>query len=84
MDFNQSPRVKVKIKVTGDNRVGFVRDITDLIAKEKIIIDNLKADNPSSEVSQLDLTFSVDNVEIITDILRKITKIDGVQTVKRK
>ena len=84
IDLTHSHKTDIKVEIVGDNRVGFVRDITDLIASEKIIIDDMKANNPTPETSKVNVAFSIDNIDAATDLFKKIYKMDGIRSVKRK
>jgi GTP pyrophosphokinase len=82
VDFSSTKKIPISVVITGDNRVGLIRDVTALIAKEKLIVDDLKAYNPEPSTSVLNLKFSLEDPNILSDIIPKIMQIEGVTNVK--
>ncbi|MDD5693463.1 MAG: bifunctional (p)ppGpp synthetase/guanosine-3',5'-bis(diphosphate) 3'-pyrophosphohydrolase [Patescibacteria group bacterium] len=84
VDFAEAKKILTTVEITGQTRVGLARDITSLIAKENIIIEDMQATGIKPEVSLIKITFFVDNPSIITDLLPRFGQIEGVMTVRRK
>jgi len=84
IDFDVPSKLSTRVEISGINRVGLVRDITTLIAKENIVIDNLRANNPQPDISYIDLTFSIENPDVLTELLPKLNRIEGVRSVRKK
>ncbi len=84
IDFAETEKILTTVEIVGQTRVGFARDVTALIAKENIIINDLKAFSIRKEVSLIKVAFFVDNPAIITDLLPRLGQIEGVETVRRK
>ena len=84
IDFDVPSKISARVEISGKNRVGLVRDITTLIAKENIVIDDLKANNPQPSLSYIDLTFSIENPDVLTELLPKLSRIEGIRSVRKK
>ncbi len=84
IDFDIPSKLRTRVEILGKNRVGLVRDIAALIARENIVIEDLKAYNSEKNVSFIDLSFSIENPDILTELLPKIGRIEGVQSVRKK
>ncbi|MEI7690426.1 MAG: bifunctional (p)ppGpp synthetase/guanosine-3',5'-bis(diphosphate) 3'-pyrophosphohydrolase [bacterium] len=84
IDFDVPSKISARVEISGTNRVGLVRDITTLIAKENIVIDDLRANNPQPGVSYINLTFSIENPDVLTELLPKLSRIEGIRSVRKK
>jgi guanosine-3',5'-bis(diphosphate) 3'-pyrophosphohydrolase len=83
VDFTSTKKIKVKVEISGKNRVGLIRDVTDLIAKEKLIVDDLKAHNPRPDTSLLTVAFTLDDPSTLSDLIKKIREVDGIERIKQ-
>ena len=84
IDFDIPSKLRTRVEILGKNRVGLVRDIAALIARENIVIEDLEAYNSEKNVSFIDLSFSIENPDILTELLPKIGRIEGVQSGRKK
>lgn len=73
----------VKIQVDAWDRVGLVRDITTLVADEKINIINVSLTNNDNQAISTFLTLETANLAQLSRILVKIEGIRGVTSASR-
>lgn len=75
----------VEVEVTAHERAGLLRDITGLLANEKI---NVVAVNTQSDkgqyVARMTFTLDIPNVEILSRVLALIDQIPNVMDVRRR
>jgi len=71
------------VKVIGEDRVGLVTDLTEVLSKS--LQTNLKSINVNSEDGMFEgiLTAYVNDLGHLEKIIRKIERVDGVKTVMR-
>ena len=79
--FLSSDKKLAEIRIYGKNRIGFIKDITSVIAKRKINIQNLISARSGSEEVPIRVTcVPKDKVELENIVLR-LKKIEGVRKV---
>jgi GTP pyrophosphokinase/guanosine-3',5'-bis(diphosphate) 3'-pyrophosphohydrolase len=71
------------VKIIGEDRVGLINDITDIISKS--LKTNMKSINVSSDSGMFEgiLILYVDNINHLENVIKRIQKIDGVKHVYR-
>jgi len=71
------------VKVIGEDRVGMINDITDVLSKS--LETNMKSINVNSDSGMFEgmLTVYVDDIDHLSRIIGKLQKVDGVKTVFR-
>jgi len=71
------------VKIIGEDRVGLINDITDIISKS--LKTNMKSINVSSDSGMFEgiLILYVDNISHLENVIKRIQKIDGVKHVYR-
>ncbi len=71
----------VEARIYGKNRIGFIKDITSVFAKNKLNIQNLISARSGSEESPIRLTFVPKNKQELEKIIKKLRSISGVRKV---
>ena len=71
------------IKVIGEDRVGLVNDLTEVLSKS--MQTNMKSINVSSEGGMFEgiITAHVNDLKHLEKIIQKLEKVDGIKTVLR-
>ncbi|MDX1671980.1 MAG: bifunctional (p)ppGpp synthetase/guanosine-3',5'-bis(diphosphate) 3'-pyrophosphohydrolase [Balneolaceae bacterium] len=71
------------IKIIGEDRVGLVNDITDVLSKS--MKTNMKSINVSSDSGMFEgiLTVYVDDIDHLDKIMARLTKVEGVKNAFR-
>ena len=71
------------VKVVGEDRVGMINDITDVLSKS--METNMKSINVNSDSGMFEgiLTVYVDDIEHLDRIIAKLQKVEGVKSVYR-
>jgi len=71
------------VKVIGEDRVGMVNDITDILSKS--LETNMKSINVSSDSGMFEglLTVYVDDIKHLDQVIEKLHKVEGVKSVFR-
>ena len=71
------------VKVIGEDRVGMINDITDVLSKS--LETNMKSINVNSDSGMFEgmLTVYVDDIDHLSRIIGKLQNVDGVKTVFR-
>jgi len=71
------------VKVIGEDRVGMINDLTDVLSKS--LKTNMKSINVSSDSGMFEgiLTVYVDNISHLHKIMARLSKVEGVKNVLR-
>lgn len=71
------------VKVIGEDRVGLVNDLTDIVSRS--LKTNMKSINVNSESGMFEgiLTVYVDDIDHLDKIISKLLKVDGVKSTFR-
>jgi GTP pyrophosphokinase/guanosine-3',5'-bis(diphosphate) 3'-pyrophosphohydrolase len=71
------------IKVVGEDRVGMINDITDVLSKS--LSTNMKSINVTSEEGMFEgiITLYVDGLTHLDTIMKRLNRVEGVKTVLR-
>lgn len=83
IDFEIPKNSKVKLKIEGQNRIGFIRDVTSIVSDEKINILDIR-NEANSEQSDIFLTLALTDVSKLPDLMHRLSKIKGVVSVKKQ
>ena len=73
----------VAIKVIGEDRVGLINDLTDILSKS--LSTNMKSINVTSDEGMFEgiLTVYVEGISHLDKIMKRLNKVDGVKSVLR-
>ncbi|MEQ9309731.1 MAG: bifunctional (p)ppGpp synthetase/guanosine-3',5'-bis(diphosphate) 3'-pyrophosphohydrolase [Balneolaceae bacterium] len=73
----------VAIRVIGEDRVGMINDLTDVLSK--VLSTNMKSINVSSDEGMFEgiITVYVDGISHLNKIMKRLTKVEGVKNVLR-
>src|SRR3989338_7804049 len=71
-------------RLFGKNRVGFIKDITEIFAINKVNILNLISNRSGNEEAPIRVTFIPKNHEEAQKIVKEIKKIEGVKKIESK
>lgn len=75
----------VNLQVTGFNQPGFLRDIADILAKQKINVSNIYSEQGKTDlISVLSIEVQIENVKQLSIALEKIEELSNVMDAKRK
>lgn len=76
---------RVSLEIQGEDRAGFLRDITAVIAQLNLSISSATTRvDTSCNFAVVELTIDVKNLECLEDIQKKIRQVHGVTRVKRQ
>ena len=70
-----------EVRIYGKNRVGFIKDLTSIFARNHINIQNLISARSGSEEAPIKITFVSKNKEELEKIIKKLRKVAGVAKV---
>ena len=73
----------VKIQVDAWDRVGLMRDVTTLVAEEKVNIASVSLANGNGQNITMFLTLETKGLAQLSQILKKIDSVKGVISVSR-
>ncbi len=73
----------VAIRVIGEDRVGLINDLTDILSKS--LSTNMKSINVTSDEGMFEgiLTIYVEGISQLDKIMKRLSKVDGVKNVLR-
>ncbi|MBA7549092.1 GTP pyrophosphokinase [subsurface metagenome] len=73
----------LKVKIVADDRPNLVSDILLIFSSLKITVSAINAITDKNNIAYIDVTLSINNIDQLQEIIRKIKKIKSVLTVKR-
>jgi len=73
----------VKVKIVADDRSNLVSDILLIFSSLKITVSAIKAITDKNNIANIDVTLSINNLEHLQEVIKKIKKTNSVLTVKR-
>ena len=73
----------VKIKIIADDRPNLVSDIMLIFSSLKITVSAINAITDKNNIANIDVTLSINNLDQLQEIIKKIKKIGSVLNVKR-
>ncbi|MCD6578283.1 bifunctional (p)ppGpp synthetase/guanosine-3',5'-bis(diphosphate) 3'-pyrophosphohydrolase, partial [bacterium] len=73
----------VKIRIIADDRPNLVSDIMLIFSSLKITVSAIKAITDKNNIANIDVTLSINNLEHLKEVIKKIKKTNSVLTVKR-
>jgi len=74
----------VAVEVTAHDRAGLLRDITSLLANEKINVLGVRTLTDKQQVAHMTFTLEIPNIETLSRILALLDQIPNVMEVRRK
>jgi len=74
----------VEVEVTAHDRAGLLRDITSLLANEKINVLGVSTLTDKQQVAHMTFTLEIPNIETLSRILALLDQIPNVMEVRRK
>lgn len=74
--------IPASVLITSNNRVGLIRDISTIISESGINIEKIKNAH-SGEESKIEVCFKVEDMASLSDLMKKISKVKDVKSVKR-
>jgi GTP pyrophosphokinase len=74
----------VEVEVTAYDRPGLLRDITSLLANEKINVLGVRTLTDRQQVAHMIFTLEIPNIEILSRVLALLDQIPNVSGVRRK
>lgn len=83
IDFEIPTTSRISIMVEGENRIGFIRDVTYVISDEKVNIVEIRNEH-EDEKSIIYLAVSLESPDKLADLLHRLSKVDGVIAVKKQ
>jgi GTP diphosphokinase / guanosine-3',5'-bis(diphosphate) 3'-diphosphatase len=84
VNFDQTDEIEMKVEIRGLDRVGFIRDITDVVSNEKINIVKIDNKQTVDEGSIINLVIKTGDPARITDLLPKLRNVQGVSRVRKQ
>ncbi|MGF7453171.1 GTP diphosphokinase [Pasteurella bettyae] len=83
-NYNNTKGFNISIRVIANDRNGLLRDITTVLANDKISVTNISTRlDKKNQLATMDLEVELHNVEILTKILARLTKLNDVIEAKR-
>lgn len=77
-------RALVQFEIVGKDRVGFIRDVTNVISENRMNIEKMKnAHRKKSDTSVLNVSVYVHELSECTQVLKKIKEVSDVVSVRR-
>lgn len=73
----------VKIKIIADDRSNLVSDIMLIFSSLKITVSAINAITNNDNIANINVTVSINNLDQLQDIIKKIKKIKSILTAKR-
>lgn len=84
INLDQSDEIEVRIEISGDNRVGFIRDVTGTVSGEKIDIVKIDIRHVDDGGSIINLVVRTADPARIMDLLPELRKVSGVTKVRKQ
>lgn len=76
--------IKIKLEVLAKNRVGMLRDITEVISAAGANIESVQNNHLDGQKTQINLTVSAEDVSVFSEIVRKLLAVKDIASVNRK
>ncbi|GAI56576.1 unnamed protein product, partial [marine sediment metagenome] len=73
----------VKIKIIADDRPNLVSDIMLIFSSLKITVSAINAITDKNNIANINVTLSINNLDQLQEVIKKIKKTNSVLTVKR-
>ena len=81
---NYSGGYTLTVRITANDRSGLLRDITTIIANEKINVLGMRTrSNVKQQLAELDIDMEIYNIEALNRVLAKINQMDEVISAHR-
>ena len=72
------------MRITASDRPGLLRDITTVIANEKVNVLGIQSkSNVKTQTANIDINMEVYNISALTRIISKLNQVDNVISAKR-
>lgn len=75
---------RFNLEILGKNRVGMLRDITEVISSGNANIESVKNSHVSATETKIDLVISVEDIVAVADIIKKLSSTKDITSVSRK
>jgi GTP pyrophosphokinase len=82
IDFEIPKTSRVQILIEGENRIGFIRDITHIVSEEKININDIRNEHIENR-SKIYLDVALQNPDALADLLHRLVLVNGVVAVRK-
>jgi len=85
--WNQSKEFEyyATIKITAEDRVGMLRDITKVISDANINLTNISVESHQQKnIAKINLTINIDTYDHLSDLINKLSLLPGVNNVQKK
>ena len=74
----------ITVRITASDRPGLLRDITTVIANEKVNVLGIQSkSNVKTQTANIDINMEVYNISALTRIISKLNQVDNVISAKR-
>lgn len=81
---NYSGGYPLTVRITANDRSGLLRDITTIIANEKINVLGMRSrSNVKQQTADIDIDMEIYNIETLNRMLAKINQMNDVVSAKR-
>ena len=84
VNLDVNDEIEMTIEVRGNDRVGFIRDISGTVSREKIDIVKIENKHTSEGESIINLVIRAADPARITDLLPELKKVQGVIRVRKQ
>ena len=79
----KSSKFEGEIKIIGTDRKSMLNDVIHTIAMQKLNINGINARKSKDEMTQINLLIEVNDISELTNLMKKIKAIPGVDDVFR-
>jgi GTP pyrophosphokinase len=83
-DAAESARIAARVLIEAFDRRGLLRDISDLIAEERLSIDGVSSDtDPRDRIARFEVRLTVKDAGELARVQRRLARIPNVYKVRR-
>ena len=82
-DDPKKSKFEGEIRIVGTDRKSMLNDVIHIIAMQKLNINGINARKSKDEITQINLLIEVNNISELTNLMKKIKAIPGVDDVFR-
>jgi GTP pyrophosphokinase len=84
INLDLAAEIEIKVEVRSKDRVGLIRDVTDVVSSDKINIVKIDNEHPVDDESIINLVIKASDPALITDLLPKLKNVRGVTRVRKQ
>jgi GTP pyrophosphokinase len=85
VDFDIPKAAIIRVEIVGTNRVGFIRDISSVISNLGININQIQNEHTEeANLSQILVDLAIEDADKLSELLHKLTNVDGVVRVRKR